>query len=31
VGRLVLYDMALKSWETLNVGKDWICSCPFGD
>lgn len=26
VARLVLYDMALKSWETLNVGKDWICS-----
>jgi hypothetical protein len=30
LSRLVLYDMALKSWDTLNVGKDWICSCPFG-
>ncbi|KAG0559218.1 hypothetical protein KC19_10G088000 [Ceratodon purpureus] len=30
LARLVLYDMALKSWETLNVAKDWVCSCPFG-
>lgn len=29
LARLVLYDMALKSWETLSVAKDWTCSCPF--
>lgn len=27
--RLVLYNMALRSWQPLHVAKDWICSCPF--
>lgn len=29
LARLVLYDMALRSWKALHVSKDWICSCPF--
>lgn len=28
VAKFVLYDMELKSWESLNVAKDWTCSCP---
>lgn len=28
--RLVLYDMALRTWETPTVAKNWICPCPFG-
>lgn len=27
LARFVLYDMERKSWETLNVAKNWICNC----
>lgn len=29
LARFVLYNMALRTWETLHIAKDWICTCPF--